>query len=278
MSRDRRHHPSRHRPPAPFPQPPSQPPPGGPAESSPDGTPGTLYVVATPIGNLEDVTLRALRVLREAPVLACEDTRSTGLLLQRLEIPRNDRRMVPYHDVNERRQSQLLLQILQSGQDVALVSDAGTPLVSDPGYRVVALAREAGIPVVPVPGACAAVAALCASGLPTDRFTFLGFLPAKAGRRARLLQSLDGERGTCVFYVPARAVDAALADLQAAHPDWTVVVARELTKVFEEFATGTPATVRAALAGRALKGEVTLLAAPPVREGAEPPDPDGAEG
>lgn len=278
MSRARRHDRSRGRPAAPQfrPEPATAPAADAPAPRDPaPGGPGTLFVVATPIGNLEDVTLRALRVLREAHVLACEDTRSTGLLLQRLEIPRAERRLVPYHDVNERRQSHLLLEILLSGQDVALVSDAGTPLVSDPGYRVVSLAREAGIPVVPVPGACAAVAALCASGLPTDRFTFLGFLPAKSGRRARLLQSLDPERGTCVFYVPARSVDAALKDLEASHPDWTVVVARELTKVFEEFATGTPAAVRAALAGRTLKGEVTLLAAPPSRPSADGEAPAG---
>ena len=158
--------------------------------------------------------------------------------------------MVAYHDVNERSQSRLLVEILQSGQDVALVSDAGTPLVSDPGFRVVSQAREAGVPVVPVPGPCAAVSALCASGMPTDRFTFLGFLPAKAGRRARLLESLDEAQGTCIFYVPARSVDAALEVLVAARPAWRVVIARELTKVFEEFVAGTPAQVREAFSGR----------------------------
>jgi len=236
--------------------------------------PGTLYVVATPIGNLEDVTLRALRILREAPVIACEDTRTTGMLLKHLGIERGDRRMVAYHDVNERRACHLLVDILKTGTDIALVSDAGTPLVSDPGYRVVSIAREAGLPVVPVPGPCAAVTALAASGLPTDRFTFYGFPPAKAGRRERLAQSLDESHGTCIFYVPARQVPKFLADLEGACPAWRVVVCRELTKMFEEFVSGTPAEVQAALAGRTLKGEVTLLAAPPVGGDPVPVDDD----
>lgn len=230
-------------------------------------------MVATPLGNLEDVTLRALRILREAPVIACEDTRTTGMLLKHLGVERGDRRMVSYHDVNERRACHLLVQILWSGVDVALVSDAGTPLVSDPGYRVVSLAREEGLPVVPVPGPCAAVAALSVAGLPSDRFTFYGFPPAKAGRRDRLVQSLDDDRGTCIFYVPARQVPAMLAAFEAAHPAWRIVVGRELTKMFEEFIEGTPAEVLAAVAGRVLKGEVTLLAAPPA--GGDPaPDAD----
>jgi 16S rRNA (cytidine1402-2'-O)-methyltransferase len=226
--------------------------------------PGTLFVVATPIGNLEDITLRALRVLREADVFACEDTRTTGMLLKLLGVERGERRMVAYHDVNERRACQVLLDILKSGQNIALVSDAGTPLISDPGYRVVSLLREAGMPVVAVPGPCAAVAALGVSGLPTDRFTFFGFPPAKSGRRQRLISSLDGMRGTCVFYVPARQIPALLTDFQAFHPRWRLVVARELTKMFEEFIAGTAAEVQAAIAGRTLKGEVTLLAAAPI--------------
>lgn len=235
--------------------------------------PGTLYVVATPIGNLEDITVRALRILREAPVIACEDTRTTGMLLQHLGIERGDRRMVAYHDVNERRACHLLVDILKGGTDVALVSDAGTPLVSDPGYRVVSIAREAGLPVVSVPGPCAAVAALASSGLPTDRFTFYGFPPAKSGRRERLAQSLDDQHGTCIFYVPARQVPKFLLDLEGACPTWRVVICRELTKMFEEFIAGTPAEVQAALVGRTLKGEVTMLAAPPI--GGEPvPDDD----
>lgn len=218
---------------------------------------GTLYIVATPIGNVEDITPRALRVLREAPVIACEDTRHTGVLLKRLGVERTGR-MVAYHDLNEARQAPHLVQTLLRGEDVAVVSNAGTPLISDPGYRIVAAARAEGIPVVPVPGPCAAIAALSASGLPTDRFTFLGFLPPKSARRARILAGLDPDRGTCVFYVPARNLDAALSELGAAHPAARVVVARELTKVFEEFIVGTPGECRAAIAGRALKGEVTM--------------------
>jgi len=243
--------------------------------SPPVAGPGTLHVVATPIANLEDVTPRALRVLREAAVIACEDTRVTGMLLKHLGIERGDRRLVPYHDVNERRACHQLVEILQAGQDVALVSDAGTPLLSDPGYRVVSMCRELHLPVVPVPGPCAAVAALCAAGLPSDRFTFYGFLPAKSGRRLRLVETLREDGGTCIFYVPARQVDAVLADFQAARPDWRVVVARELTKMFEEFLSGTAAEVRASVAGRVLKGEVTLLAAPPAD--AKPIDPDADE-
>ena len=220
---------------------------------------GTLYLVATPIGNLEDITVRAQRILSEAPVIACEDTRHTGLLLSRLGIDRAGRRLVAYHDVNERRQAPVLLAILRQGLDCALVTDAGTPGISDPGYRIVVAAREAGIPVVPVPGPCAAVAALSASGLPSDRFTFLGFVAPKSARRERQFRELRHDQGTCIFYVPARNLVQVLDELGRSHPDAVVVVARELTKMFEEFLSGTPAACGAAFQGRSVKGEVTLL-------------------
>jgi 16S rRNA (cytidine1402-2'-O)-methyltransferase len=166
---------------------------------------------------------------------------------------------VAFHDANEASRTPMLLRLLEEGRDCALVSNAGTPLVSDPGYRLVSAARAAGIPVVPVPGPCAAIAALSASGLPTDRFTFFGFLPPKPGRRERLLASLSPELGTAIFYVPARLLRKVLAELHAGRPASRVVVARELTKVFEEFVTGTPQECLAALGDREPKGEVTLL-------------------
>jgi 16S rRNA (cytidine1402-2'-O)-methyltransferase len=220
---------------------------------------GTLYVVATPIGNVEDLSPRALRVLREAPVLACEDTRHTGVLLKRLGVEHGDRRFIAYHDANEQRQAPVLMDLLRRGLDVAIVTNAGTPLVSDPGYRIASAAREAGVPVVPIPGPCAAIAALSASGLPSDRFTFYGFLPVKSGRRERMLRSIGPDTGTAIFYVPARSLEKVLPELAAIHPAARVVIARELTKVFEEFIAGTAAGCIGQLAGRVPKGEVTLL-------------------
>lgn len=220
---------------------------------------GTLYVVATPIGNIEDLSPRARRILTDTPVLACEDTRNTGLLLQHLEIPRDNRRLVSYHDHNEQRQVAVLIGLLEDNIDVALVSDAGTPLISDPGYRIVSTARQCGIPVVPIPGPCAATVALSAAGLPTDRFRFSGFLPPKSGRRAKVIESISEQDGTVIFYVPARALEKTLGEIGAQHPDCTVVVARELTKIHEEFVSGTPLECLKAFEGRVVKGEVTLL-------------------
>jgi len=220
---------------------------------------GTLYVVATPIGNVEDLGGRAVRVITESPILACEDTRHTGVLLKRLGIPKGDRRFVAYHDANESRQSGILVRRLLDGEDIALVSNAGTPLVSDPGYRLVCKAVEAGIRVVPIPGACASIAALSASGLPSDRFTFFGFLPVKSGRRRRLLEGLGPDHGTCIFHVPARSLKKVLGELDEVAPQARVVVARELTKVYEEFIRGRPSECIGSVGDRVLKGEVTLL-------------------
>jgi 16S rRNA (cytidine1402-2'-O)-methyltransferase len=219
--------------------------------------PASLYLVATPIGNLEDITLRALRVLKEADVIACEDTRQTGKLLSHFGI---DRPTVSYHEHNEAARTQELLARLEAGAQVALVSDAGTPLISDPGYRLVTAAIAAGIPVVPVPGASAVLSALAAAGLPTDAFRFCGFLPVKSTQRRKALESLRAETCTLIFYeAPHRILDT-LSDIAALLGDRPVVVARELTKFYEEFLRGTAEQVRAQLAARpAVKGEITLL-------------------
>ena len=219
--------------------------------------PGTLYLIATPIGNLEDITLRALRVLREADLIACEDTRQTGKLLAHFSISKP---MVSYHEHNEAARTADLITKLESDVTVALVSDAGTPLVSDPGYRLVTAAIGAGITVVPIPGASALLSGLSASGLPTDAFRFGGFLPPKSGQRKKALEELRGEDCTLIFYeAPHRILDT-LSDIAAVYGERPVVVARELTKMHEEFLRGTAAEVRAELAARpSVKGEITLL-------------------
>jgi 16S rRNA (cytidine1402-2'-O)-methyltransferase len=219
--------------------------------------PGTLYLVATPIGNLEDITLRAIRVLREADLIACEDTRQTGKLLAHFGISKP---MVSYHEHNEAGRTAELIAKLEGGSNIALVSDAGTPLVSDPGYRLVTAAIGAGIVVVPIPGASAVLGALSGAGLPTDAFRFCGFLPAKQGQRKKVLEALRDEACTLVFYeAPHRIVDT-LSDLSAVYVDRPVVVARELTKLHEEFLRGTADEVCAQLASRpSVKGEITLL-------------------
>lgn len=218
---------------------------------------GTLYLVATPIGNLEDITYRAVRTLGEADVIACEDTRHTRKLLDHYGIARP---LVSYHEHNEATRAEELVAQLQAGASVALVSDAGMPLVSDPGYRVVYAAVRAGIRVVPVPGPSALVAALAASGLATDSFSFGGFLPAKPGQRTRLLEALKEETATLIFYEAPHRIVEALDDIERVLGERPVVVARELTKVHEEFLRGTAGEVREALAARpAVKGEITLL-------------------
>jgi 16S rRNA (cytidine1402-2'-O)-methyltransferase len=192
---------------------------------------GTLYVVATPIGNLGDVTARARETLAQVDVVAAEDTRHSGRLLATLGI---DRPMLSLHEHNEAARVDEIVATLRTGRSVALVSDAGTPLVSDPGYRVVAGVRQAGLRVVPLPGPCAAIAALSVAGLPTDRFCFEGFLPAKAGARRARLAALAREPRTLVFYEAPHRVAEALADLAAAFgPDRRAVLARELTKLHE---------------------------------------------
>lgn len=218
---------------------------------------GTLYVVATPIGNLEDITYRAVRILKECGRVACEDTRHTRRLLEHYGI---DKPMVSYHEHNERERTGDLLDWLRGGEDIALVSDAGTPLISDPGYRAVQAAVEAGIPVVPVPGAAAFLAALSASGLATDSFYFGGFLPAKAGQRRRALEAAATLDCVLLFYEAPHRVVEALQDCSAVFGDRVVVLARELTKMHEEFARGTAEELARDFGSRpAVKGEMVLL-------------------
>jgi len=196
---------------------------------------GTLYLVATPIGNLEDVTLRALRVLREASLVAAEDTRTTRRLLSHYDI---HQRLVSYNEHNMRTRTPQLLAALKAG-DVALVTEAGTPAVSDPGYELAAAAIEAGFPVVPIPGPSAVIAALSVSGLPARQFTFLGFLPRRSGERRRLFAALAAEPRTLVAFESPHRLRAALADILAALGDRRLAVCRELTKTFEEVFRGT---------------------------------------
>jgi len=220
---------------------------------------GCLYLVATPIGNLEDITLRALRVLKEADVIACEDTRQTQKLLNHYDIAK---RLVSYHEHNEMTRAAELVIELEQGAHVALVSDAGTPGISDPGHRLVTLCQRHEIPVVPVPGPSALVAALVASGLPTDEFVFVGFLPARAGERRRALGRLAGERRTIAFYeAPHRLAEMLrdAAEILGARP---AVVAREVTKVHEEFVRGTLAELAERFGAKPPKGEITLLVGP----------------
>jgi 16S rRNA (cytidine1402-2'-O)-methyltransferase len=227
-----------------------------------------LYLVATPIGNLEDMTLRALRVLRSVDRIACEDTRQTQKLLNHFGIKTPT---VSYHMHNEGARAEELAEELKGGARIAVVSDAGTPGISDPGGHLVGVAIGAGVPVFPIPGANAAISALIASGLGAERFTFHGFLPAKEGARRTALEGLERGGGTThVFYEAPHRIVEALGDVAAVFGEGqAVVVARELTKVHEEFLRGTVAGVKAVLAGRAVvRGEIVLLFAPNAVEAA----------
>src|SRR5271163_4397502 len=221
--------------------------------------PGTLYLVATPIGNLEDITLRALRVLRECDVVAAEDTRHSGQLLHHFGISKP---LLSYFQFNEARRSEEILARLQRGEKIALVTDAGSPGISDPGERVVRTARTAGLRVESVPGPCALVAGLTASGLATDEFHFVGFLPHKSGQRKNKLESLKAIFGTLVFYESPYRIEKLLGELNEALPECEVVLARELTKKFEEFLRGKPAALLEIAKKRPLKGEFVVLVAP----------------
>ena len=218
--------------------------------------PSTLYLVATPIGNMEDITLRALRTLRECDVVAAEDTRRTGQLLKHFEISRP---LLSYFQFNEAKRSEEIVERLKRGEKVALVTDAGSPGISDPGERVVRAAIASGFRVEAVPGACALVAGLTASGLATDEFHFVGFLPHKSGQRRNQLESLKAVSGTLVFYESPYRIEKILGELNEVFPDRMVVLARELTKKFEEFLRGTPARLIEKTKGRSLKGEFVVL-------------------
>ena len=227
-----------------------------PESTLPPLTPATLYLVATPIGNLEDITFRALRTLRECDVIAAEDTRRTGQLLTYFGISKP---LLSYFRFNEAKRSEEILERLSRGEKIALVSDAGTPGISDPGERVVRAAIGAGFRVESVPGACALIAALTASGLPTDEFHFVGFLPVKSGQRRRLLEQLRNVPGTLAFYESPYRIEKFLGELNAMFPAATVVLARELTKKFEEFLRGTAAELLELTKKRPPKGEFVVL-------------------
>jgi len=217
---------------------------------------GKLYLVSTPIGNLEDITLRALRILKEVDLIACEDTRRTRILLGHHGI---STALTSLYDEIEQKKGEVLVGRLLAGQSVAYVSDAGTPLISDPGYRLVRQAIEARVPVVPVPGPSAAVAALSVSGLPSDRFAFCGFLPAKSARRQSMLRDLKDMPMTLVFYESPRRIVESLRDIRDVLGERQVVVARELTKLFEEVLRGPVGEVIGRLEGADIRGEITLL-------------------
>jgi 16S rRNA (cytidine1402-2'-O)-methyltransferase len=222
-------------------------------------TPGTLYLVATPIGNLEDITLRALRVLKESDVVAAEDTRHSGQLLKHFGISKP---LLSYFQFNEAKRSEEIIERLRRGEKVALVTDAGSPGISDPGERVVKAAIAAGFRVESVPGPSALVAALTASGLPTDEFHFIGFLPHKSGQRRNKLESFKAFDGTIVLYESPYRVEKLLGELSEIFPERQIVLARELTKKFEEYLRGTPAELLAVTQKRSLKGEFVVLISP----------------
>lgn len=216
----------------------------------------TLYIVATPIGNLEDITLRAIRVLKEVDIIAAEDTRHTKKLLNHYGITKP---LTSYFEHNEIKKAERLISQLKEGKDIALVSDAGTPGVSDPGYRLVKLAIENSIPVVSIPGPSAIIAALSAAGLPTDSFCFEGFIPSKTGERQRFLASLKGIKKTIVLYESPKRLLETLADINNILGNISIVVAREMTKLHEEIIRGNAISVLEGLRGREMKGEITLL-------------------
>jgi len=217
---------------------------------------GRLFVVATPIGNLEDITLRALRVLGEVAAIACEDTRQTLKLLNRYGIRKP---LISYYQPREGQRVPEIVRMLMEGRDVALVSDAGTPGISDPGFPLIRAALKDGITVVPVPGPSAVATALSAAGLPTHRFLFAGFPPPKRSGLMKCLEALRSEEATLVFYLPTRRIADFLAAVVDVLGDRRVVIARELTKVHEEFLRGKAAELAATLGGRPLKGEATVL-------------------
>jgi 16S rRNA (cytidine1402-2'-O)-methyltransferase len=226
------------------------------SESLPPLTPGTLYLVATPIGNLEDITLRALRTLRECDLVAAEDTRRTGQLLKHFGISKP---LLSYFKFSEAKRSEQLLERLSRGDKVALVTDAGSPGISDPGERVVRAAINAGYRVEAVPGPCALVAALTASGLPSEEFHFIGFLPHKSGQRRKKLERLKDMAGTLVLYESPYRIEKLLLELEEVFGARPVVLARELTKRFEEFLRGTPVELLERVRARAAKGEFVVL-------------------
>jgi 16S rRNA (cytidine1402-2'-O)-methyltransferase len=235
--------------------------------------PGSLYIVSTPIGNLEDITERALRILREVDLIACEDTRHTRKLLTHFGI---DTQMVSYHEHNEITRADELCEMLASGSNVALVSDAGTPLISDPGFRLINAAVARGISIVPVPGAAAVVTALTASGLASNQFLFAGFLPPRSGARKTKLQELRSLDATLIFYEAPHRIVSTLRDAHDILGNRAAVVARELTKLHEEFVRGTVAELVEVFSGpNRARGEIVLLISGAASETATDDQPQG---
>jgi 16S rRNA (cytidine1402-2'-O)-methyltransferase len=226
-------------------------------------TKGTLYIVSTPIGNREDITLRALRILKEVDLIAAEDTRHTGLLLRHFGIQTP---LTSYFEGNELRKKEFILSKLRQGVRVALVSDAGTPGISDPGFRLIQTAAENRIAVVPVPGPSAVIVALSVSGLPTDAFLFKGFLPHKSKKRKDWLKQLEGVRETLIFYESPHRLSETLNDIFEILGDREMVLTRELTKIYEEIIRGRVSEIRDQVVERPPKGEITLVIAGKKRE------------
>jgi 16S rRNA (cytidine1402-2'-O)-methyltransferase len=223
---------------------------------SPNPIKGTLYIVSTPIGNREDITLRALRILKEVDLIASEDTRHTGLLLRHYGIQKP---LTSYFEGNELKKRDFILSKLKQGDRIALVSDAGTPGISDPGFRLIQLAIENQIPVVPIPGPSAVIAALSVSGLPTDSFLFKGFLPHKMKKRRDLLKELEDVRETLIFYESPHRISETLRDIYEVLGDREIVLSRELTKIYEEVLRGKVSKIQIQMGERKLKGEITLV-------------------
>ena len=217
---------------------------------------GTLYIISTPIGNLEDITFRAVRILSEVDCIAAEDTRRARILLNHYHIKNQ---LTSYFEHNEKTKTTTLIDLLKAGKNVALISEAGTPTISDPGYRVIAEAIKHTIPIVPIPGACAAITALSVSGLPVHKFAFEGFLPPKTGKRKTLFKKLTEEERTLIFYESPYRICAALKDMIEILGDRKAVFAREITKLYEEILRGKLTEILEILENRKIKGEITLL-------------------
>ena len=234
--------------------------------ADPPLSPG-LWLVATPIGNLGDITLRAIRVLRDADILVCEDTRRTRQLMDLLDIPLAGRKMISYHDRNGSERRPQVIDALSEGLSVAYASDAGTPLIADPGYRLVTGAQESGHSVFTIPGPSSVIAALTVAGLPTDRFLFAGFLPPKSTARRKSVSELAEIPATLVFLESPRRLAAMLSDLsEVLGPDRPAAITRELTKTFEETRRGTLADLAAEIAETAVKGEIVVVVGPPDKD------------
>lgn len=217
---------------------------------------GKLYIVSTPIGNLEDITLRALRILKEAGIIAAEDTRHTKHLLNHYQI---STALTSYHDFNKEEKAEILIVRMKEGTDVALVSDAGTPGISDPGYFLIRRSIEEGIDIVPIPGPTASISALSISGLPTDAFIFEGFLPKKKGHRAKKIESLKDDRRTLILFESPYRIVRTLEEIETILGDRRVALVREITKVYEEVIRGTLSETRKKLGNKRVRGEITLV-------------------